>query len=52
MIGAYRHPAPATGRQLMQRLINSVSDGVPATLTEMITVGQTLKNRAGICQVK
>ena len=46
MIGAYREPARAHGRDLMVKLIESVSQGVPAALTEVITLGRTLKKRA------
>jgi transposase len=46
MIGAYREPDRAKGRQLMTALIESVSHGVPAALTELITLGRTLKKRA------
>jgi len=46
MIAAYRHPDRATGRALMAKLIASVSRGVPAALTEVITLGRTLKKRA------
>jgi transposase len=46
MIAAYRDPDRANGRQLMQQLIKSVSDGVPTALTELITLGRTLKKRA------
>jgi transposase len=46
MIGAYREPDKARGRELMQRLIESVSDGVPAALTELRRLGRTLKQRA------
>jgi transposase len=46
-ITAYRHPDRTTGRQLMNRLIESLSAGVPAALTELITLGRTLKRRAG-----
>jgi transposase len=46
MIGAYREPDRAKGRQLMQRLIESLSDGVPTALTELITLGRTMKRRA------
>ena len=46
MIAAYRQPDRAHGRQLMQQLITSVADGVPAALTEIITLGQTLTKRA------
>jgi Transposase len=46
MITAYREPDRARGRQLMQRLIESVSHGVPAALHEVITLGRTLNKRA------
>jgi len=46
MIAAYRDPDRAQGRQLMVKLIESVSKGVPKTLTEIITLGRTLKKRA------
>ena len=46
MIGAYRDPDRAKGRQLMTSLIDAVSHGVPAALTELITLGRTLKKRA------
>ena len=46
MITAYREPDRAEGRELMQKLIGSLSDGVPAALTEVITLGRTLKQRA------
>jgi len=46
MIAAYREPDPRQGRQLMVDLIESVSHGVPKTLTEIITLGRTLTKRA------
>ena len=46
MIAAYRDPDRATGRELMAKLIDSLSHGVPAALTELITLGRTLKKRA------
>ena len=46
MITAYREPDPARGRALMQQLITSLSRGVPAALTELRTLGRTLKTRA------
>ena len=46
MIAAYREPDPARGRALMTSLIASVSHGVPAALSEVITLGRTLKKRA------
>ena len=46
MIAAYREPDRTRGRELMQQLIDSVSHGVPAALSEVITLGRTLKKRA------
>jgi transposase len=46
MITAYREPNRKTGRALMTSLIESISRGVPAALTEIITLGRTLKKRA------
>ena len=46
MITAYREPDRGKGRALMQAVIESVSHGVPAALTEVITLGRTLKKRA------
>ena len=46
MIAAYREPDRTHGRKLMINLIDSVSHGVPAALTEIITLGRTLKKRA------
>ena len=46
MIAAYREPDRKTGRDLMEKLIGSISQGVPDALTEVITLGRTLKKRA------
>jgi transposase len=46
MIGAYREPDRSRGKELMTALIESVSDGVPAALTELRRLGRTLKQRA------
>ena len=46
MIAAYREPDRKRGRELMRYLIDSVSHGVPAALTEVITLGRTLTKRA------
>ena len=46
MIAAYRHPDRAKGREMMSKLIESVSHAVPSTLSEVITLGRTLKKRA------
>ena len=46
MITAYRQPDRAKGRQLMTKLIGSLSTGVPDALIEIITLGRTLNKRA------
>lgn len=46
MIGAYRHPDRATGRTMLSTLIDALSSGVPTALTELVTLGRTLKRRA------
>ena len=46
MIGAYRHPDRNQGRTLLTKLIDSLSRGVPAALSELVTLGRTLKRRA------
>jgi transposase len=45
MIAAYREPDRTRGHALMVKLIESLSHGVPAALTELITLGRTLKQR-------
>ncbi len=46
MIAAYREPDRRQGRELMVKLIDSISTGVPKALVEIITLGRTLKKRA------
>lgn len=46
MIAAYRDPDRARGRELMNKLIDALSHGVPAALTEVRKLGRTLKRRA------
>lgn len=46
MVAAYRHEDRRRGRDLMASVIKSVSTGVPKTLTEVATLGRTLKKRA------
>lgn len=46
MIAAYREPDRARGKQLMTTLIESVTTGVPTALTELRTLGRTLKKRS------
>jgi transposase len=47
MITAYREPDREQARNLMTKLIDSVSHAVPAALTEVRKLGRTLKHRAG-----
>jgi transposase len=46
MIAAYREPDRTTGKQLMDKVITNLSTGVPAALSELITLGRTLAKRA------
>jgi transposase len=46
MITAYRHPDRAQGQALMTAVIDSLTRGVPAALSELVTLGRTLKKRA------
>jgi hypothetical protein len=46
MITAYRDTDRAAGHRTMSTLIDALSGGVPAALTELITLGRTLKRRA------
>jgi transposase len=46
MIAAYREPDRVRGLEAMSKLIDSVSKGVPTALSEVITLGRTLKKRA------
>ncbi|NMR32549.1 transposase, partial [Crystallibacter degradans] len=46
MVAAYREPDRAKGQQMMQAVIDSLSSGVPTALTELRTLGRTLKRRA------
>jgi transposase len=46
MITAYRNPDRARGRTAMTELINALSTEVPTALTELVTLGRTLKRRA------
>ena len=46
MIAPSREPDRAKGRDLMAKLIESASHGVPAALGEFVTLGRTLKKRA------
>lgn len=46
MIAAYREPDRTKGRELMLKLIETGSPGVPVVLTEVVTLGRTLNQRA------
>lgn len=46
MVAAYREPDRAKGQQMMQAVIDSLNSGVPTALTELRTLGRTLKRRA------
>ena len=46
MIAAYREPDRTRGKKQLQDLIDSLSRGVPRVLSEVITLGRTLKKRA------
>ncbi|NMR32524.1 ISL3 family transposase [Crystallibacter degradans] len=46
MISAYREPDRKAGKKIMQAVIHALSRSVPAVLTELITLGRTLKRRA------
>jgi transposase len=47
MIAAYRHEDRRRGRDLMIKLIDSVTAGVPKALVEITKLGRTLKKRRG-----
>jgi transposase len=46
IVAAYRHPNRAAAKAELRAVINAVSKGVPAPLTELITLGRTLNRRA------
>jgi len=46
MITAYREPDRTRGQALMTKLIESLREGVPRALTELVTLGRTLTKRA------
>lgn len=45
MITAYREPDRAMGRELMRAVIESLTAGIPAALTELITRGLSTQGR-------
>ncbi|MCQ9369611.1 ISL3 family transposase [Brevibacterium sp. 50QC2O2] len=47
VVAAYRHTDPREGKRIMAQLIDNISRGVPKALREVITLGRTLKRRAG-----
>lgn len=47
IVAAYRNPDRRAGRAELRATITAISHGIPATLTELITLGRTLKRRAG-----
>jgi transposase len=46
LIAAYRDPDRSHGREAMTKLIDTLNRGVPTALSEVITLGRTLKKRA------
>jgi hypothetical protein len=46
MVAAYRHEDRRRARELMVKLIDSISSGVPKALVEITTLGRTLNKRA------
>ena len=46
MISAYREPDKNKAKEMMRAVIDAVSSGVPAALTEIRRLGRTLKQRA------
>ena len=46
VIAAYRHPDRAAAKAELSKIITTISRNVPTALTELITLGRTLKRRA------
>ena len=46
VVAAYREPDKKKGKEMMRAVIESVTTGVPAALTEIRRLGRTLKQRA------
>ena len=46
IVGAYRNPDRTAGRTQLAHLIDAIHTGVPTLLTEITTLGRTLKRRA------
>jgi transposase len=47
IVAAYRDPNRHRGKAALARIIETLSTGVPPALAELLTLGQTLKRRAG-----
>ncbi len=46
VVAAYRDPDKQAGRTRLKKVIDAISRGLPAGLTELVTLGRTLKKRA------
>ena len=46
-VAAYRHKKPARGKKIFTRVIAQLAGGIPQDLPELITLGRTIKRRAG-----
>ncbi|MDT0262480.1 ISL3 family transposase [Jatrophihabitans lederbergiae] len=46
IVAAYRHPDRAAGKTALTKIIDAISKGVPAALSELTTLGRTLTRRA------
>jgi transposase len=46
IVAAYRNPDRTAGKAALTKIIDSISNGVPAALIELITLDRTLKRRA------
>jgi len=47
LVLAYRQPDKKLGRYLLQGVIDAISTGVPSDLVELVSLGRTLRRRAG-----
>lgn len=47
IVQAYRNPDRVAAKQQLTAVIQDLAGNVPASLTEVITLGRTLKRRAG-----
>ncbi len=47
IVTAYRHPDRQVGKATLIKVIEALSHDVPPALTELITLGRTLRRRAG-----